>query len=339
MIATLGEILLRLTPPDNGMIQQMGSYDANFGGSEANVAISLANFKIPSRFISALPENDLGKAAEFELSKYKVDTNHIIIKGNKMGLYFVEQGSSIRRSKVIYDREHSSFAKLGIEDLSWESVFNDVDWFHWSGITPAVAGNCANVCSESIRRAAEAGISISTDLNYRSTLWGYGKNPKDVMPELLKETSLMLGDPKSLEIMAGIPNPFKGDIKQEMDGLPGYYNTVFDKFPKLKYIATSLRTIVNDTHHKWMGVIYDGKQLYTSVEYDLYPLVDRVGGGDAFMAGLIYGGMKFNDPQKTIDFATAASGIKHTISGDFNLVSVEEINSLLERGGAGNISR
>jgi len=339
MIATLGEILLRLTPPDNGMIQQMGSYDANFGGSEANVAISLANFKIPTRFISALPDNELGKAAIFELSKYKVDTNHVNISGNKMGLYFVEQGSSIRRSKVIYDRENSAFAKMKATDVDWGHIFEEVDWFHWSGITPAVSENCSNVCSLALAKAAEAGITISTDLNHRASLWKYGKTPDQVMPYLLQHTSLMLGDPTSLELMTGIPNPFTGDIKEQLDDLPAYYNTVFEKFPKLKYIATSLRTIINDTHHKWMGVIYDGTKLYTSKEYDLYPIVDRVGGGDAFMAALIYGIVKFDDPQKTIDFATAGSGIKHTISGDFNLVSVSEILDLLERGGAGNISR
>jgi 2-dehydro-3-deoxygluconokinase len=339
MIASLGEILRRFTPPDHGMIQQMGSYDVNFGGSEANVAISLANFKIPTRFISALPDNDLGKAAMFELSKFRVDTNHVIVKGNKMGLYFVEQGSSIRRSKVIYDREHSAFAKLTKSDLDWDHVFDGVDWFHWSGISPAVSSNCAEVCLEAVKKAVELGIPISTDMNFRSSLWGYGKNPKDIMPELLQHTSLLLGDPKSLEIMAGIKNPFRGDIKEQLDQLPDYYDMVFTQFPKLKYISTSLRTIINDTHHKWMGVIYDGKKLYISTEYDLYPLVDRVGGGDAFMAGLVYGSVKFDDPQKTIDFATAASGIKHTISGDFNLVSVNEIMELLETGGRGNISR
>ncbi|MEP2025917.1 MAG: sugar kinase [Reichenbachiella sp.] len=339
MIATFGEILLRLTPPDNGMIQQMGSYDANFGGSEANVAISLANFKIPTRFISALPDNDLGKAAIFELSKYKVDTNHVKIKGQKMGLYFVEKGSSIRGSKVIYDRENSSFARMQSSDLDWDKVFEGVERFHWSGIAPAVSQNCAAVTLEAVRQAAKAGIEISTDLNFRSSLWGYGKQAGEIMPQLLEHTSLMLGDPKSLEIMTGIKNPFEGDIKQQLDELPAYYDTVFAKFPNLKWIATSLRTIVNDTHHRWMGVIYDGNTLYQSVEYDLYPLVDRVGGGDAFMAGLIYGRAIYNDPQKTIDFATAASGIKHTISGDFNLVSVDDINALLARGGAGNISR
>ncbi|WP_258103232.1 sugar kinase [Marinoscillum sp. MHG1-6] len=338
MIATLGEILLRLTPQDNGMIQQMGTYHANFGGSEANVAISLANFKVPTRFISALPDNDLGKAASFELSKYKVDTHHIPMNGNKMGLYFVQQGSSIRKSKVIYDRENSSFAKLKPTGLDWNRVFVGVDWFHWSGITPALSDNCAKVCLEAVKRASDAGITISTDLNYRSTLWKYGKTPYDIMPELLERTTLMLGDPRSLETMTGIPNPFKGDIKEQLDKLPDYYDLVFKKFPNLKYISTSLRTIINDTHHKWMGVIYDGTKLYQSKEYDLYPLIDRVGGGDAFMAGLIYGVVKYDDPQRTIDFATAASGIKHTISGDFNLVSVDDVQDLLESG-VGNISR
>ncbi|MCV9386854.1 sugar kinase [Reichenbachiella ulvae] len=339
MIATLGEILLRLTPPDNGMIQQMGSYDANFGGSEANVAISLANYKIPTRFISALPDNELGKAAIFELSKYKVDTRHVNIKGNKMGIYFVEKGSSIRGSKVIYDREHSAFARMTLEDIDWDHVFDGINWFHWSGIAPAVSQNCADVTLQAVQRAAAADIPISADLNYRASLWTYGKPSSEVMPELLDHTTLMLGDPKSLEIMTGIKNPFSGDIKEQLDDLPAYYDTVFARFPKLKYIATSLRTIVNDTHHRWMGVIYDGQKLYCSTEYDLYPLVDRVGGGDAFMAGLIYGCVQYDDPQKTIDFATAASGIKHTISGDFNLVSVQDVNDLLARGGAGNISR
>ncbi|WP_420580834.1 PfkB family carbohydrate kinase [Reichenbachiella sp.] len=339
MIATFGEILLRLTPPDNGMIQQMGSYDANFGGSEANVSISLANYNMPTKFVSALPDNELGKAAIFELSKYKVDTEFVRIQGKKMGLYFVEKGSSIRGSKVIYDREHSSFAELQPSDLDWNRVFEGVDRFHWSGIAPAVSQNCATVTLEAVRQAASMGIEISTDLNFRSSLWGYGKSADEVMPELLQHTTLMLGDPRSMEIMTGIKNPFEGDIKKQLDQLPAYYDTVFTKFPNLKWIATSLRTIVNDTHHRWMGVIYDGSTLHQSVEYDLYPLVDRVGGGDAFMAGLIYGRAKYNDPQQTINFATAASGIKHTISGDFNLVSVDDINDLLKRGGAGNISR
>jgi 2-dehydro-3-deoxygluconokinase len=341
-IITFGEIMLRLSTPEHQRFSQIKSFNSSYGGGEANVAVSLANFGIHTEFVTRLPNNDLGLAAIMELRKYNVGTQHIIMGGERLGIYFLETGAVSRPSKVVYDRSHSSIAEIEPGMVPWEKVLDGAKWFHWTGITPAISEGAAKVCLEAIEIANKKGITVSCDLNYRKNLWKYGKKASEVMPELVKGCDIILGNEEDAEKVFDI-KPEGVDVSRgHLDGAA--YESVgrqlMQKFPKAKKIIVTLRGSINADHNTWSGVLWDGKKLFQAPEYQITHIVDRVGGGDSFMGGLIYGLNTYaGDDQKALNFAVAASCLKHTIHGDFNMVNVAEVEQLLNGDGSGRVIR
>ncbi len=343
-VVTFGEIMLRLATPGYLRFTQAGEFTATFGGGEANVAVSLANYGIPSDFITRLPDNDIAKACVMDLRKYGVGTSGIIYGGNRLGIYFLETGAVARASKVIYDRANSAIAEIKPGMIDWEKVFEGAQWFHWTGITPALSQGAADACLEAIRVANKLGITVSCDLNYRKNLWKYGKKASEVMPALVEGCDVILGNEEDAEKVFGIkPEGFDvtataGEVKAaEFESV---CTQLMKRFPRAKKVIITLRGSINANHNTWGGVLYDGKQLFASRRYDITHIVDRVGGGDSFMGGLIYGLLTYTgDDRKALEFAVAASCLKHTIYGDFNQVSVEEVEKLMGGDASGRVSR
>jgi len=341
-VVTFGEIMLRLSPPGFKRFSQTYQLDVVYGGGESNVAVSLANFGLDSSFVSRIPENDIGECAVMELRKRNVNTNFILREGERLGIYFLETGAVSRGSKVIYDRANSGMATIGAGMIDWKTVFKDADWFHWTGITPALSQGAADACLEAIKVANEMGVTVSTDLNYRKKLWKYGKEPSDIMPDLVAGCDVILGNEEDAEKHFGL-HPEGVDVTHggSVDGKA--YLSVLKQlqamFPRAKKFITTLRGSISASHNSWTGVLYDGENLYEAPSYEITHIVDRVGGGDSFMAGLIYGLLTFEDDQQALDFAVAASCLKHTIKGDANLVSVGEIEKLMGGDGSGRVSR
>ncbi|MCB0550434.1 MAG: sugar kinase [Phaeodactylibacter sp.] len=342
-IVTFGEIMLRLTPQSLRRFSQADTFDVVYGGGESNVAVSLANYGLPVEFVSRIPDNDIGECAIMEMRKRRVGVNHIVRGGERLGIYFLEIGAVSRGSKVIYDRAHSGMATIEKGMVDWETVFADAQWFHWTGITPAISQGAADACLEAIRAANRLGITVSTDLNYRKNLWKYGKRPEDVMPELVAGCDIILGNEEDAEKHFHI-HPEGVDVTQGESMDAGAYISVcqqlMQKFPKCKKAIITLRGSISASHNTWAGVLYDGKTLYESPTYQITHIVDRVGGGDSFMGGLIYGLITFGeDNQKALDFAVAASCLKHTIYGDANLATVDEVEKLMGGDASGRVSR
>ncbi|MAL58715.1 MAG: 2-dehydro-3-deoxygluconokinase [Flavobacteriaceae bacterium] len=337
-VITFGEVMMRLATERHLRFSQARSFHAMYGGGEFNVAISLSNYGIKSEFVTKLPDNDLGNCVIMELNKRKVGTNHIIYGGERLGLYFLETGAGTRGSKVVYDRAHSSMATIKKGEINWREVFKDANWFHWSGITPAISRDSADICLEAIKLASEMGLTISCDLNYRSKLWKYGKEPKDIMPELLKYSHVILGDLDTAFFMLGKE---KTNPNYEItDSLPKLYNQLYDYCPHLQTVATTLRYSVSASHQKIGGLLFHNNTLYTADLREVTPVVDRVGSGDAFMGALIYGLLKEGkNLQKALDIATAACCLKHTITGDYNLITLEEIETFIAGNTSGKVSR
>ena len=336
--------MLRLAPPNNLRFSQTNNLDAMYGGGESNVAVSLANYGIPVDFVTRLPQNDIGQCALMEMRKRGVGTDKIIFGGERLGIYFLETGAVSRGSKVIYDRAHSAIAEIKLGMIDWKTVFKDADWFHWTGITPAISQGAADVCLEAVKVASEMGITISTDLNYRAKLWKYGVDSEKIMTELTAYCDIILGNEEDAEKHFGI-KPEGLDItkdghKVKAEAFLSVCKQMMQKFPKAKKVITTLRGSISASHNTWAGVLYDGKTLFQSKEYQITHIVDRVGGGDSFMGGLIYGLIKNpTDNQKALDFAVAASCLKHTIKGDANLVTVEEVEKLMDGDGSGRVAR
>jgi len=281
-IVTFGEIMLRLSPPGWKRFSQASSFEVIYGGGESNVAVSLANYGLPVDFVTRLPENDLGDCALMEMRKRGVNTQHIIRGGERLGIYFLETGAVSRGSKVVYDRAHSAISTIQKGMIDWEKVFEGAQWFHWTGITPAISQGAADACLEAIQVANKMGITVSTDLCKK----------------------------------------------------------LMEKFPRCKKVIVTLRGSISASHNSWSGVLYDGKKLYEAPTYQITDIVDRVGGGDSFMGGLICGLLKYkNDDQKALDFAVAASCLKHTIFGDANLATIEEVEKLMGGDASGRVSR
>ena len=343
-VVTFGEIMLRLATPGYLRFTQAGEFTATFGGGEANVAVSLANYGIPSDFITRLPDNDIAKACVMDLRKYGVGTSGIIYGGNRLGIYFLETGAVARASKVIYDRANSAIAEIKPGMIDWEKVFEGAQWFHWTGITPALSQGAADACLEAIRVANKLGITVSCVLNYRKNLWKYGKKASEVMPALVEGCDVILGNEEDAEKVFGIkPEGFDvtataGEVKAaEFESV---CTQLMKRFPRAKKVIITLRGSSNATHNTWGGVLYDGKQLFASRRYDITHIVDRVGGGDSFMGCLIYGLLTYTgDDRKALEFAVASSCLKHTIYGDFNQVSVEEVEKLMGGDASGRVSR
>ncbi|QKG79469.1 sugar kinase [Tenuifilum thalassicum] len=341
-VVTFGEIMLRLSTPGYQRFTQAKEYNATFGGGEANVAVSLANYGINVDFVTRLPENDLGRACKMELQRFGVGTDKIIYGGNRLGIYFLETGAVSRGSKVIYDRAYSAFSEIKPGMIDWEKVFEGADWFHWTGITPAVSQGAADVCLEAIQVANRMGLTVSCDLNYRKNLWKYGKKCHEVMPSLVEGCDIVLGNEEDAAMALNI-HPEGVDVtagKVEGAAYESVSRQIMAKFPKVKKVITTLRSSINANHNNWAGVLWDGKKLYESRHYQITHIVDRVGGGDSFMGGLIYGLLTYQgDDQKALDFAVAASCLKHTIPGDFNMVTVDEVEKLMGGDASGRVSR
>lgn len=341
-VVTFGEIMLRLSPPNFKRFSQARSFDIIFGGSEANVAVSLANFKIPVDYITKLPNNEIGDACIQFLQQFGVNTNNIVRGGDRIGIYFLEMGSSVRSSKVIYDRAYSAVSEAKTEDFDWNQIFDGASWFHWTGITPAISQNLANICSEAIKVAKKKNITISCDLNYRNKLWKYGKEPKDVIPELIKYCDVAIGNEEDADKVLGIKAP-DTDItsgKLEAENYRYVVEEIVKQYPNLKKVAITLRGSISASYNQWSAILYDGIKLYIGSQHKIRPIVDRVGTGDSFMGGLIYGLLTYKeDLQIALNFAIAASCLKHTIFGDFNLVSVNEVLKLMGGDTSGRVSR
>jgi 2-dehydro-3-deoxygluconokinase len=341
-VVTFGEIMLRLSTPGYERFVQSTCFDINYGGGEANVAVSLANYGIPVDFISRLPKNDIGQSCAMSLRKFGVGTEHIVWGGERLGIYFLETGAVARASKVIYDRAYSSIATIEPGMINWDKVFEGVTWFHWTGITPAIAEGTAKVCLEAIKAANARGITVSTDLNFRKNLWKYGKKASEVMPELVEGCDVILGNEEDAEMVFGI-KPQGVDVTKGHVEAAAYQSVceqLMKRFPRAKKVIVTLRGSVNANHNTWSGVLWDGKQLFKAPDYNITHIVDRVGGGDSFMGGLIYGLLTYTgNDQNALNFAVAASCLKHTIPGDFNLVTVDEVEKLMGGDASGRVSR
>lgn len=343
-VVTFGEIMLRLATPGYLRFSQSKEFTATFGGGEANVAVSLSNYGIPADFVTRLPQNDIAKACVGELHKYGVSTQNVVWGGERLGIYFLETGAVARASKVVYDRAYSSISEVQPGMIDWDKVFEGAQWFHWTGITPALSQSAADVCLEACKAANRLGITVSCDLNYRKNLWKYGKTPADIMPALVECCDVILGNEEDAEKVFGIkPEGF------DVTATAGHVNAaefesvckqMMTRFPRAKKVIITLRGSINANHNTWGGVLWNGKELFQSPRYDITHIVDRVGGGDSFMGGLIYGLISYpGDDQKALNFAVAASCLKHTVYGDFNLVTVDEVENLMKGDGSGRVSR
>jgi 2-dehydro-3-deoxygluconokinase len=343
-VVTFGEIMLRLATPDYLRFNQSNALSATFGGGEANVAVSLANYGVPTEFVTRLPNNDVARACVMDLRKYGVGTSHIVYGGERLGIYFLETGAVARASKVVYDRAHSAMSEIKPGMVDWRVALKDAAWFHWTGITPAISATAAEACLEAIRTANEMGISVSCDLNYRKNLWKYGKNASEVMPELVEGCDVVLGNEEDADRVFGI-KPRGFDVTQsggEVDavGFESVCKQLMERFPRAKKVVITLRGSVNANHNTWGGVLYSEGKLHRSKRYDITHIVDRVGGGDSFMGGLIYGFLAYaGNDGKALEFAAAASCLKHTIYGDYNQVSVEEVEKLMGGDASGRVNR
>jgi len=306
------------------------------------VAVSLANDGISVDFVTRLPKNDIGRACMMDLRKHGVGTGKIVWGGERLGIYFLETGAVSRGSKVVYDRAHSSVSEIEAGMIDWEKVFEGATWFHWTGITPAISQNAADVCLEAIKNANELGVTVSCDLNYRKNLWKYGKTANEVMPELVAGTDVVLGNEEDAEKVLGI-KPEGVDVTGghvEGAAYESVSKQIMERFPRCKKVITTLRGSVNANHNSWSGVLWDGKKLYEAPTYQITHIVDRVGGGDSFMGGLIYGLLTYEgDDQKALNFAVAASCLKHTVYGDFNQVTVDEVEKLMSGDASGRVAR
>ena len=343
-VVTFGEIMLRLSPPGNLRFSQPNTFDVVYGGGESNVAVSLSNYGVPVEFVTRLPQNDIGECAMMEMRKRGVGTQHITYGGDRLGIYFLETGAVSRGSKVIYDRAHSAMAEITAGMIDWDVVFEGVGWFHWTGITPAISQGASDACLEAVKIASEKGITVSTDLNYRAKLWKYGKPSEPIMTELTSFCDIILGNEEDAEKHFGI-KPEGLDITTQGDqvkaeAFQSVCEQMMKKFPKAKKVITTLRGSISASHNTWAGILYDGKKIYTSPEYKITHIVDRVGGGDSFMGGLIYGLLQYpEDDQNALNFAVAASCLKHTIKGDANLVTVAEVEKLMSGDASGRVAR
>ncbi len=343
-VVTFGEIMLRLAPPQFLRFSQTQSFDIIYGGGESNVAVSLANYGIPVSFVTRLPENDIGQCALMEMRKRGVNTEHIERGGDRLGIYFIETGAVNRGSKVVYDRAHSAMATIEPGMIDWKKIFKNTHWFHWTGITPAISQGAADACLEAVKIGSEMGITISTDLNYRAKLWKYKGDREAIMTELTSYCDVILGNEEDAEMHFGI-KPDGLDVTKEGDQVSAQKflsvcKQMMKKFPKARKVITTLRGSISASHNTWAGVLFDGDKMFESKQYQITHIVDRVGGGDSFMGGLIYGLLTYpNEDQKALDFAVAASCLKHTIKGDANLVTVAEVEKLMGGDASGRVAR
>lgn len=337
-IVTFGEIMLRLSPEGCSRFVQVESFDAIWGGGEANVAVSCANYGYDACFVTKLPTHEIGQAALNALRRYGVDTTHIARGGNRVGIYYCETGASMRPSKVIYDRAGSSIAEADASDFDFDAIMEGATWFHWSGITPAISDKAAELTRLACEAAKRHGVTVSVDLNFRKKLWTKEK-AQSVMRPLMQYVDVCIGNEEDAELCLG----FKPDADVEggvtdAEGYKSIFAQMADTFG-FKYVVSTLRESYSATHNGWKAMIYDGKNFYESKRYDINPIIDRVGGGDAFSGGIIHGLLTKPNQAEALEFAVAASALKHTIPGDFNMVSADEVEALAKGNANGRVQR
>jgi len=337
-IITLGEIMLRLSTPGVNRFVQSESFDVFYGGGEANVAVSLAGFGHDAYFVSKLPKHEIGQSAINALNRYQVKTNFVIRGGERIGIYYLETGASMRPSKVIYDRAHSAIALAKPEEFDFDAIFKEANWFHWSGITPALSKEAAEITKQACIAAKKHGVTISVDLNYRKKLWT-PEQAQNVMKDLMKYVDVCIGNEEDAELVLGFKpkHTHVTSATLEVDSYKDIFKEMKEAFG-FKMVATTLRESYSANKNGWSALLYDGHEFYQSKKYMIEPIIDRVGGGDSFSAGLIHG-LLTKSKKEAIEFAVAASALKHTIPGDFNQITEEEVLILTKGDASGRVQR
>ena len=337
-VVTMGEIMLRLSSPFNSRFVQSQSFDVNYGGGEANVAVSLANYGHDAYFVSKVPAHEIGDCAVNSLRKFGVHTDYIARGGDRLGIYYLETGASMRPSKVIYDRAHSSISEANPSDFDFDKIFENADWFHWSGITPAISDKSAEILRLALISAKKHGVTVSCDLNFRKKLWTSEK-AISIMRPLMQYVDVCIGNEEDAQLCLGFkPDSDVTGGKTDASGYKEIFKQMKEEFG-FKYVVSTLRESFSATHNGWKALIYNGEEFYESKRYDISPIIDRVGGGDSFAGGLIHGLLKYKDQGKALEFAVAASALKHTIPGDYNCVSEKEVETLMGGDASGRVQR
>lgn len=337
-VVCFGEIMGRLCPPGYQKVLQATSFEVTYAGGEANVAVSLANYGVASSFVSKVPDNDLGKVVKRILKSYDVQVDKMVTGGDRLGMYYVEKGASQRPSKVIYDRKYSAISMAEPSDFDWDQILDGATWFHTTGITPALSDSCIDITKEALKKCREKGITVSCDLNYRGNLWTKEK-AKSVMTDLMPYVDVCIGNEEDAEKVLGI-SASNTDVTQGALNKAGYTEVArkIEEQYGCKTVAITLRESYSASVNGWSALLYTGGQSYFSKKYDIQ-LVDRVGGGDSFVGGLLYALIERSEPQDQVDFAVAASCLKHTIEGDFNQVTIAEAETLMAGDGSGRVQR
>ena len=337
-IVTLGEIMLRLSTPGNKRFVQSDVLDVVYGGGEANVAVSCANYGLDAYFVTKLPTHEIGQSAVNALRRYGVKTDYIVRGGDRVGIYYLETGASMRPSKVIYDRAHSAIAEADTGEFDFDAIMEGAAWFHWSGITPAISDKAAEITRRACEAAKRHGVTVSVDLNFRKKLWTKEK-AQSVMKPLMQYVDVCIGNEEDAELCLGFkPDADVNAGQTDAEGYKGIFKGMMETFG-FKYVISTLRESFSATHNGWKAMIYDGKEFYTSKRYDINPIIDRVGGGDSFSGGIIYGLLTKATQGEALEFAVAASALKHTINGDFNMVSAAEVEALSGGDASGRVQR
>lgn len=341
LVVSFGEIMLRLAPPGFERFLQSPGFVATWGGGEANVAVGVASYGLPARYVTVLPPaNPLVDAFLGELRRFGVDDRYVVRGKGRLGIYFVETGANQRPSKVVYDREFSAIAQAKPGDIDWTKTLDGAGWFHITGITPALSRSSADLARESVQAAKKAGLTVSCDLNFRKNLWKYGQAAHEVMPDLVKYTDVLIANEEDCQMALGIQagvDVHSGEL--DRNAYQALAGKVMETYPNLQKVAITLRESRSASHNGWSACLYDGKEFLLSKHYEITHIVDRVGGGDAFAAGLIYGLISLSTNQDALEFAVAGSCLKHSIPGDFNRFTVEEVQALIKGGGSGRVQR
>jgi len=340
LVVTFGEIMLRLAPPGLERFLQSPRFVATWGGGEANVAVALANFGHPARYVTVLPSNPIADAFVGELRRFGVDASCIVRGPGRLGIYFVEPGANQRPSKVVYDRDHSAIARAKPGDVNWDKALEGAAWFHVTGITPAISEGAAALALEGIQAARARGLTVSCDLNFRKNLWKWGKTAREVMPELFRLTDVGIANEEDCQMALGIRVEVDVDSgKLDAEQYRRLTTAVLEQYPNLKMLAITLRESYSASHNGWSACLNTRSDFLVSRRYDITHIVDRVGGGDSFAGGLIYGLLNLKDTREALEFAVAASCLKHSIPGDFNRFSVDEVKALMAGSGSGRVQR
>lgn len=333
-VVTFGEIMMRLSPPLNYRLSQASSLEITYGGGDANVAAALAYLGVPAAHAGCFPDNAVGRAAAQQFQHHGVDMSHCVFQGQRLGLYFLEVGASLRASRIVYDRYDSAFANLQPEWFNWDEIFSNAQLFHWTGITPAISASAAQATREAISAARRLGLTVSADVNYRRNLWQYGQRAQDVMPDLVAGCDLVVCTEGDAEDLFGI----KAEVGAE-NSFVSMSQQLIRRFPQIQQVIATRRETQSASHERIKGIAFSGGQYHETEFFDINPVVDRIGGGDSFISGFLYGQLTYPTLQEALTFATAASALKHTIHGDINLVTAAEVEHIVAGNTSGRLLR